>query len=73
MEPNAALTRSRVDVVEDTIPGENLDLAVIHLNRARDDDLALGLGEDLPDAGIETEKPPRLAELVEHGAEDLAV
>ena len=55
------------------IAGEDLDLAVVHLHRARHGDLPLGMGEDLPDAGIEVEDAGRPIELLEHRAKDAAV
>jgi hypothetical protein len=48
---DAALGRSERDVVLHPVAGEDLDLAVVHLDRARDDDLAFRVGEDAPDAG----------------------
>ena len=48
---DAALGRAERDVVLHAVAGEDLDLAVVHLHRARHDDLPLGVGEDLPDAG----------------------
>ena len=39
---DAALRRSERDVVLHAIAGEDLDLAAVHLNGARHDDLALG-------------------------------
>ena len=61
---DAALGRTERDVVLHAVAGEDLDLAVVHLHRARDDDLALGVGEDLPDAGLEVEDARRLVELL---------
>ena len=61
------------DVVLHAIAGEDLDLAVVHLHGTRDDDLPLGMREDLPDAGIEVEDAGGAVELLEHRAEDGAV
>ena len=73
MIANASLRRSERDVVLHAIAGEDLDLAVVHLHRARDDDLAFGVGEDLPDARFEIEKVRRSVEFLEHRAEDRTV
>src|SRR6185436_5470550 len=69
---DAALGRSERDVVLDAVAGEDFDLAVVHLDRARDDDLPLRRGEDFPDAGFEVEDPRRSVELLEHRVEDRA-
>ena len=69
---DAALGRPERDVVLHAIPGEDLDLAVVHLNRTRNDDLALGVREDLPDAGVEPQQARRSIELLEHRVEDAA-
>ena len=69
---DAALGRTERDVVLDAVAGEDLDLAVVHLDRARDGDLALGVGEDLPDARVETQQPRCAVELLEHRVEDAA-
>ena len=69
---DAALGRSERDVVLHAVAGEDLDLAVVHLDRAGDGDLALGMREDFPDAGIETQQPRRAIELLEHRVEDAA-
>ena len=60
------------DVVLHAVAGEDLDLAVVHLHRTRDDDLPLGVREDLPDAGIEVEDARRAVELLEHRVENAA-
>ena len=70
---NAALRRTERDVVLDAIAGEYLDLAVVHLDRARHDDLSLRMGEDLPDARFEVEDARRSIELLEHVIEDRSV
>ena len=70
---DAALGRAERDVVLHAVAGEDLDLAVVHLDRARHDDLPLGMGEHLPDAGIEIENARRAFELLEHRAEERAV
>ena len=67
---DAALRRAERDVVLHAVAGEDLDLAVVHLDRARHDDLPLGVGEDLPDAGIEAEDARGAVELLEHRVED---
>ena len=56
-------------VVLHAVAGEDLDLAVVHLDRARDDDLPLGVGEHLPDARLEIENAGRPFEFLEHAAE----
>jgi hypothetical protein len=69
---DAALRRSERDVVLDAVAGEHFDLAVVHLHRARHDDLALRMREDLPDARIEAEDARGAVELLEHRIEDAA-
>ena len=66
---DAALGGTERDVVLHAIAGEDLDLAVVHLHRTGDDDLPLGMGEDLPDAGFEIENAGRAIELLEHVVE----
>ena len=51
---DAALRRAERDVVLHAVAGEDFDLAVVHLDRARHGDLPLRVGEDFPDAGIES-------------------
>ena len=70
---DAALGRTERDVVLDAVAGEDLDLAVVHLHRTRDDDLPLGMREDPPDAGLEVEDAGGAVELLEHRPEDGAV
>ena len=70
---DAALGRAERDVVLHAIAGEDLDLAVVHLHGAGHDDLALGLGEDLPDAGFEIENAGGDLELLEHRREQRTV
>jgi len=70
---DAALRRAQCDVVLHTIAGEDLDLAVVHLHGTRNDDLPLGVREDLPDAGIELEDASRLVELLKHRGKDAAL
>ena len=72
MVANPTLGRPERDVVLHAIPREDFDLAVVHLNRTRDDDLALGVREDLPDTGVEPQQSRRSIELLEHGVEDAA-
>ena len=67
---DAALRRAERDVVLHAIAGEHLDLAVVHLDRTRDDDLPLGMGQDLPDAGVEVEDAGGSVEFLEHRIED---
>jgi hypothetical protein len=69
---DAPLGRAERDVVLHAVAGEHLDLAVVHLDGARHGDLPLGVGEDLPDAGVEAEEPCRAVELLEHCIEDAA-
>ena len=64
--PDTALRRAERDVVLDAVAGEDLDLAVVHQNRARHRDLSLGVGEDLPDARVEIEDARRAVELLQH-------
>ena len=66
---DAALGRAERDVVLHAIAGEHLDLAGVHLDRARDDDLALGMRQHLPDAGLEIENAGRSFEFLEHAGE----
>ena len=61
------------DVVLHAVAGEHLDLAVVHLDGARDDDLALGMRQHLPDAGLEIENAGRAFEFLEHAGEQSAV
>ena len=69
---DAALGRAERDVVLDAIAGEDLDLAVVHLDRARHGDLPFGVREDLPDARLEVEDAGRSVELLEHRAESVS-
>ena len=69
---DAALRRTERDVVLHAVAGEDLDLAVVHLDRARDRDLPFRVREDFPDAGLEAEQPRRSVELLEHRVEDAA-
>ncbi len=69
---DAALGRPERDVVLHAIAGEDLDLAVVHLHRTGDDDLALRAREDLPDAGVEPQQSRRSVELLEHRVENAA-
>ena len=61
---DAAFGRAERDVVLHAVAGEDFDLAVVHLDRTGDDDLALGMGEDFPDAGLEVENARRAVELL---------
>ena len=70
---DAALGRSERHAVLHAVAGEDFDLAVVHLHRARDRDLPLGMREDLPDARLEIEKPRGVVELLEHRVEDRSV
>ena len=70
---DAALGRAERDVVLHAVAGEDLDLAVVALDRTRHDDLPLGVGEDLPDARIQIQDARRALELLEHRAEGAAV
>ena len=69
---DAALGRAQRDVVLDAVAGEDLDFAVVHLHRAGHDDLPLGMGQDFPDARIESEQSGRAVELLEHRVENAA-
>ena len=64
---NAALSRPERNVVLDGVPGEHFDLVVVHLDGARDDDLALGVRQDLPNGGFEIQDAGCSVKLVEHG------
>ncbi len=70
--PDAPLGGTKGDVVLHAVPGEDFDLAVVHLDRTGDRDLALGVREDLPDAGFEIEDARRSVEFLEHCIEDAA-
>ena len=48
---DAALGRAAAQVVLDAVAGEDLDAAVVHLDREVDGQLALGLAQDLAQAG----------------------
>ena len=52
---DAALGRAAAEVVLDAVAGEDLDGAVIHLDREVDVQLAAGLAQDLAQAGVEVE------------------
>ena len=60
------------DVVLHAVAGEDFDLAVVHLDRARHRDLPLGVGQDFPDAGVEPQQARRPVELLEHRVENAA-
>ena len=68
--PDAALGGAKRDVVLHAKAGEHFDLAVVHLYRARHDDLPLGAGEDFPDARLEAEDPGCSIEFLQHLVED---
>ena len=70
MIADAALGWTERDVVLHAIAGEDFDLAVVHLHRARHGDLPLGVREDLPDAGFEVQDACGFVELLQHGVED---
>jgi len=70
---NAALRRAERHVVLNAIAGKDLDLAVVHLDRARDDDLALGMREHPPETGLEIQNARGPLELPEHGAKNTAL
>jgi hypothetical protein len=72
MIADATLRGAERDVVLDSIAGEHLDLAVVHLDRTRHDDLTFGMGQHLPDAGVEPEEPGRPVELLKHRIENAA-
>ena len=69
---DAALGRTERDVVLHAVAGEDLDLAVVHLHRARHRDLPLRVRQDFPDAGVEPQQPRRSVELLEHRVENAA-
>ena len=55
MEADAALGRAATQVVLDAIAGEDLDAAVVHLDREVDGQLATRLPEDPTEAGVQVE------------------
>ena len=63
---DAAFGRAEADVVLDAVAGEDFDLAAVHLNRARHDDLPLGRRQDLPDARLEVHQTGGAVELLQH-------
>jgi hypothetical protein len=70
---DAPLRRAERDVVLHTVAGEDLDFPVVHLHRARHDNLPLRVGENAPDPGIEIEDARGSVELLKHRAEQRAV
>ena len=52
---DAALGRAAAEVVLDAVAGEDLDAAVVHLDREVDGQLAARLAQDLAQAGVEVE------------------
>ncbi len=73
MVTDAAFGRAERDVVLHPVAGEDLDLAVVHLDRTGDGDLTLGVGQDLPDAGLEVENARGSVEFLEHRVENRSV
>jgi len=71
--PDAALGRPERDVVLHAVAGEDLDLAVVHLHRARHHNLPPWMGQHLPDARVEVQNARGSLELLEHCAENCAV
>ena len=69
---DAALGRTERDVVLHAVAGEDLDLPVVHLHRARHGDLPLRVRQDFPDAGVEPQQPRRSVEFLEHRVENAA-
>ena len=55
MVADAALGRAAAEVVLDAVAGEDLDAAVVHLDREVDGQLAARLTQDLAQAGVEVE------------------
>ena len=70
---DSALRRPERDVVLDPVAGEDLDLAVVHLDRTRHRDLPLRVRQDFPDARLEVENARRPVEFLEHRVEDRSV
>jgi hypothetical protein len=70
---DAAFGRTKRDVVLNAIAGEDLDLAVVHLHRTRDDDLAFRMREDVPDTGFEIDDARGDVEFLKHRPEDRSV
>src|SRR4029450_8147731 len=46
--------------------GEDLAPPPVHEHRSRDDDLALGVGQDFPDPRVEFEESRRAVQLLQH-------
>ena len=55
MVADAALGRAAAEVVLDAVAGEDLDAAVVHLDREVDGELAARLAQDAAQAGVEVE------------------
>jgi hypothetical protein len=70
---DTAFGRTKRDVVLNAVPGEDLDLAVVHLHRTRDDDLPFRMREDVPDPGLEVDDACGFVELLKHCPEDRSV
>src|SRR5260221_14696694 len=73
MVADAAFGRPERAVVLHAIAGKDLDLAVVHLDGTRDDNLPPRVGEDPPDTRLEVEHAGRSVELLEHSAEDRSI
>ena len=68
VEADAALRRSAVDAVLDAVAGEDLDAAVVHLDREVAGELALDLAQDLPELRLQPDDLGRGVELALCGA-----
>ncbi len=66
---DTAFCRTKRDVVLHAVASEDDDLAVVHLDRTRHRDLALGARQDPPDTAFEAEDSGRLLELSQHRPE----
>jgi len=71
VEANPALARSAASGVLDAVAGVDLERAVIHLDRHRDDERALRCGEEAVEPGIEPERLRRGIEAPEGACEQL--
>ena len=73
MEADAALGRPRTGVVLDPVAGEDLDRAVVHLDREVDRQLFLATAEDPPHVVVEPEDLGRNIELLDRDLKQVAV
>ena len=73
MIPDSAFARAEHEAVLHPVSREDLDRAVVHLDGTRHDDLALRMGQDLPDARFQVESLGGAAEFLQHGVEHAVV